>query len=151
MQEQEYVLDNIITKFRSQKRKSAQSIRDNKKVKGRVKMNGENFEYVSNYFVKFFGSYVTIALLTVLAKFIIKKRRLKIDRLSRRNRSALLCWYAENWDVIHPILKDHRTKEKIKNLVIESRSQENERKNRPFGKQIKLEVDPSDIRSLLNY
>ena len=70
-------------------------------------MNGETkIDYVSSFIDKFFGTHVTITILLSLANIVVSQNHIKLDRLARRNRSALLCWYAENWNVIDPILRD---------------------------------------------
>lgn len=84
-----------------------QSMRDYETVQRRIKMNGETkIDYVSSFIDKFFGTHVTITILLSLANIVVSQNHIKLDRLARRNRSALLCWYAENWNVIDPILRD---------------------------------------------
>ncbi|EAY13254.1 hypothetical protein TVAG_463880 [Trichomonas vaginalis G3] len=134
------------------KAKSAQSIRDNEKVQKRVKFNGEKLDYVSNYIDKYFGAHVTIAILTSLAKIVMGKHKVKLDRLARRNRAALLCWYAENWDIIHPILKENDFKKKIK-IKMHSYPNHIDRSNNEIPKEScdYYYVDPTDLTVLLNY
>ena len=99
-----------------QKTRTPQSIRDYEKVQKRMKDNGSKVDQVSTFIDKYFGTHVTIAILTSLAKIVMGRYALKLDRLARRNRSALLCWYAENWDVIFPLLNDSAFEMKLKSI-----------------------------------
>lgn len=135
------------------KTKTPQSIRDNEKVKRRIRINGEKFDQVSNYIDKYFGIHVTIAILTSLAKIVTGKHKVKLDRLARRNRAALLCWYTENWDIIHPILKDAAFRTKIKKQFMANNEKDQEKciQQGTIGIKDDVCIDPSDISYLLNY
>lgn len=132
------------------KKRTPQSIRDYEKVQKRIKVNGAKVEKVSTFIDKYFGTHVTIAILTSLAKIIMGRYALKLDRLARRNRSALLCWYAENWDVIFPLLNDSQFEMKLKHL---KRTQEIRSRVEPIIAKQPQEgfVDPTDLSILLNF
>lgn len=131
------------------KQRTPQSIRDNEKVRKRMKINGPKVEKVSNFIDKLFGTHVTIAILTSLAKLIINKHALVLDRLARRNRSALLCWYAENWDIIHPMLTDSKFATKIKIMKQGLIKQKITKKDEQAKKD--MFFDPTDLNVLLNF
>ncbi|EAY20457.1 hypothetical protein TVAG_110700 [Trichomonas vaginalis G3] len=133
-----------------QKTRTPQSIRDYEKVQKRMKDNGSKVDQVSTFIDKYFGTHVTIAILTSLAKIVMGRYALKLDRLARRNRSALLCWYAENWDVIFPLLNDSAFEMKLKSI---KRLQNMRPKIEPLApKPANTEfIDPSDLTLLLNF
>ena len=115
-----------------------------------MKDNGSKVDQVSTFIDKYFGTHVTIAILTSLAKIVMGRYALKLDRLARRNRSALLCWYAENWDVIFPLLNDSAFEMKLKSI---KRLQNMRPKIEPLApKPANTEfIDPSDLTLLLNF
>lgn len=133
------------------KRTTPQSERDYLRVQQRVMLNGHKIYIVSNFIDRYFGTHVTIAILTSLAKIIMSKHKIKLDRLARRNRQALLCWYAENWDIICPVLKQKDFIDKVKLINEENMKIQKEKKEEEQTEQ-KIEeiVDPSDLVSLLN-
>lgn len=132
------------------KRTTPQSERDYQKVRRRVTLNGSKIFVVSNFIDRYFGTHVTIAILMSLAKIIMQKHKLKLDRLARRNRQALLCWYAENWDIILPILKHKDFSKKIKSMCDENSRLKKKKKDKKEKDQDDDFVDPSNLLSLLN-
>lgn len=85
--------------------KIPQSIKDYEEIQSRMKANEEKLGFVSAYIDRYFETHVTSAILLSLAKILVQKFNLKLDRLAKRNRSAMLCWYSENWDKILPYLR----------------------------------------------
>lgn len=90
---------------RKSKKRSSQSARDSMKINDRIKINGGKIEYVSDYINRLFDTHVTSSILISLANIFLDRLNLKLDRLAKRNRTALLCWYAENWNVILCVLQ----------------------------------------------
>lgn len=88
------------------RKRTLQSIRDNDMIQKRVVSIGNKLQYVTEYIDRYFKTHVTSEILMSLAKIVIEKHNLQIDRLSKRNRTALLCWYSENWDSILQVLNE---------------------------------------------
>lgn len=134
----------------SYKRNTTQAQRDNERIEKRKIRNGMKTEYIYAYFNRLIGSHVTFPLLLNFAKIFSQDLQLNIDRLAKRNRSALLCWYAENWEDIKPAL--HRV---VKDLNIQSvvGNKSSQIKNEIVISQITSQksFDPSDITQLLNH
>ncbi|EAX96433.1 hypothetical protein TVAG_284030 [Trichomonas vaginalis G3] len=133
------------------KRNSTQSQRDNERIEKRKMKNGLKTEYIYAYFNRLIGSHVTFPLLLNFARIFSQDLQINIDRLAKRNRSALLCWYAENWDSIKPALN-----RVVKDLNIQSiignqnhPSTTNEIVISHVNNQ--MICDPSDLTQLLNY
>lgn len=84
------------------KRRTPQSIRDHHYLQRRIKDVGIKMDLVSEYLCKMFGDHVTALYLLAIAMSISEKIETRVDRLARRNKSALMCWYAENWGKIYP-------------------------------------------------
>lgn len=125
------------------KRKTAQSIRDYEEVKKRVFETGIKMDLISEYLDKVFGVHVTALSLVDNACKLSQQLGLRVDRLAKRNRSAMLCWYAEHWDLIRPLLPQ-RSDSQIVGLV------KNELPTKhPI--QTHNHIDISDINQLLNF
>ncbi|EAX85371.1 hypothetical protein TVAG_151160 [Trichomonas vaginalis G3] len=132
------------------RKRTPQCQRDYEKIQRRIKFNGEKVEYVASYIDRYFGSHVTSMMLISIANVIIEKHKIKLDRLARRNRSALLCWFTENWDIIHPYLKEKKSKSGDKSD--ESNNEFDDQNGRCIYKCEEYcgYFDPSDISLLLN-
>lgn len=134
--------------FNKSEKKISQSARDFESIQKRIRSNSDKLEYVSSYIDRYFGTHVTSAILLSLARIIVENYNIKIDRLAKRNRSALLCWYAENWTLIHGMLKG-MSLSSLMNLTSSPTSDADIEKNsEPIVEQ--KYVDPLDISSLLN-
>lgn len=99
---------HIIVSTRTQnkrKRNTAQSMRDHEKIQKRIQTNGVLPDYISVYLERYFQQRFTASTFLSIANNLISNLNLRIDRLAKRNRQALLCWFAENWNTIHPHLK----------------------------------------------
>lgn len=139
----DYVNDIISTrKHRKFTYVSPQNLKDHDDTLNRIKLNGVKMDLVSAIIERQFGRHVTIETLLMIAQNLSKEQGIKIDRLAKRNRSALLCWYAENWTHIYPHLNDLELTTKKKHD--QSKDQQNPIPN-------DKNVDPSDIFQLLNY
>lgn len=132
----------------SSKMKIPQNLRDYETIQHRMKLNQEKLGFVAAYIDRYFETHVTTAILISLAKILINKFDLKLDRLAKRNRSALLCWYAENWDLILPYLRQGKPSF-IKSTLVSPNYSISDQK---FGENHNLndDFDPSDINHLLN-
>lgn len=100
-------------------------------------------DLVTAYLENMFGHHLTTMFLLDLAADLEKKINIEVDRLARRNRQALLCWFAENWEKIQPLIVDQR-KEKIR-----SQAKKIE-KNEGTDCQDQV-IDASDLNQLLNF
>lgn len=102
------------------KRTTSKSIRDYEEVKYRSKLLGTKLSLVSDTLKIMFGEDVTAIKLLKWAKMFERMMGLQIERLARRNRQALFCWFAENWETIQPYLymkKDDRKYYDIRMLI----------------------------------
>lgn len=124
-----------------QKRNTTQSIRDNERTLARLKKNGFKIEYVTAYIDRQFGTHVSSANLLTFAHELCEKLSLKLDRIAKRNKNALICWYAENWHIVQPHLKDLT-------LPLKHESDNQDEKNTNNNTQ---ENDPMEISQLLNH
>lgn len=131
------------------KRNTAQSMRDHEKIQKRLQSNGVMPDYISAFLEKTYGRYFTSASLLLLANNAVSKLNLSIDRLAKRNRQALLCWYAENWEKISPLISNSAFAHSLIHGNIDSDESNEERIN-----LIEIEynnpIDPRDISQLLN-
>lgn len=91
-------------KVKHNKRKTIQSIRDHEKIVKRMDNAGVKFDFVAAYFEKIIGPRYTVSSMLEIASNLANNMHLKIDRLAKRNRSALLCWFAEHWVLLSPHL-----------------------------------------------
>lgn len=124
-------------------RTTSKSIRDYERLKKRIKKIGIKMDLVSAYFENIFGGHVTTLFLLNLAADLEKKIHVEVDRLARRNRQALLCWFAENWDKVKPIILE----EKVQKLLNQSNLI-----TKDITKEAKdTEIDISDLKQLLNH
>lgn len=100
------LIDEVIRtrKVSQHKRTTVQSIRDHEKISKRMNNLGVKYDYVSAYFEKMIGPHFTAFSLLEIATRVATKLKLKLDRLAKRNRSALLCWFGEHWSLIYPHL-----------------------------------------------
>lgn len=87
------------------KRTTTRSNRDFEEVTIRTNTLGPRVHLVTEILKSIYGENVTAVWLLHLARKIEDILRLPLDRLARRNRQALFCWFAENWTTIHPFLK----------------------------------------------
>lgn len=143
----------IQKKSSTKRKRTLQSIRDNDLIQKRVVNTGSKLQYVTEYIDRYFRTHVTSEILMSLAKIAIEKHNLQIDRLAKRNRTALLCWYSENWDAILQVLNEYNfmdypqpQKEPTfpEPVVFESPKPE-------ISNNENARCDPYDLSVLLNY
>lgn len=133
---------------RNREPKSPQARRDLNRIKRRIEANSGMLKQITNQFVKYIGENITLESLMFLAKSLEEKANIEIDRLAKRRRAALICWYVENWDIIRPLLKSERFMEKFRknfNLTKSAKSI-TEVKSEPINNYL----DPSNLSLLLN-
>lgn len=141
--------------IRSYKQKMSQSMRDQEKIIRRVQLNGLKIDFVAAYIDRYFKTHLTYSPLLALAKKITECSSVKLDRLAKRNRSALLCWYAENWDIAQAKIKCFDasllpfldSSDSVVSSPEEVRPIINVSQCSPTANNM---VDPSDILQLLN-
>ncbi|EAX93623.1 hypothetical protein TVAG_336090 [Trichomonas vaginalis G3] len=63
-------------------------------------------DYVDAYIERQLNCYITFKTMLCFCRRIARELGLKVDRLAKRNRNALLCWMAENWELIEPRIGD---------------------------------------------
>ena len=137
------IISDIITTRKTRKIRliSEQSVKDHEELQTRMDMNGVKIDLVAAILEHMYGGRFTVEELLCLARKISKKINLKIDRLAHRNRSGLLCWFAENWNLIYPKLQ---TLSNFNTAIFSQVYQEEELKTNYNP------IDPSDICQLLN-
>lgn len=116
-------------------RTTAKSIKDYERLRIRIGKIGVKMDIVTAYLENMFGQHATAMILLHQAAIIEKNLSIEIDRLAKRNRQALLCWFAENWDQILPFLNGNKENRRQK-IINYNKSHE---------------IDVSDFRQLLNY
>lgn len=92
------------------KRTTSQSVRDYEQVIVRTNCLGRKVELVTDYLKGLYDHKVTAVSLLSYATSLEQQLGIQIDRLARRNRQALFCWFTENWDIIQPVLTRTSTK-----------------------------------------
>lgn len=143
MQTMQYVYDILTTrKFRKFTQVSQQNQKDHEDMLARIKLNGVKMDLVTAIIESKFDSRVTIDTLLIFANLMAKKHGLIVDRLARRNKTALLCWYTENWNIIQPYINDINPSRREQNLMMAEKE---------IKKDNVINVDPSDLFQLLNY
>lgn len=87
---------------------TGQTQRDTEKINSRIRMNQHEIPKVEMELLRYFSGRPIISELLTLASELVNglegelKLNLKIDRLAKRNRDCLLCWFAEHWDLLGP-------------------------------------------------
>lgn len=114
------------------KRTTSQSNRDHEMVKSRSSSLGPKLDLVSGQLKRMYGANVTAVSLLHRANNLERILGITVDRLARRNRQALFCWFTENWELIQPILTQNSRKAIHIQPIIEF-------------------TDVSDLSRLLNY
>lgn len=108
------VLKDILEtrRINKHKRNTPQSFRDHNRIVMRMEQIGVKMDYVSACLEKMCKTKLTSSYLLFIANGLISKLHIPIDRLAKRNRTALLCWYAEHWEevfsYIPSILKNYK-------------------------------------------
>ncbi|KAI5513637.1 hypothetical protein TVAGG3_0768050 [Trichomonas vaginalis G3] len=121
------------------KRTTSQANRDYERVKVRVQNAGSKLERVTSYLETLFGPHLTAYSLLKHANVLSEKLSINLDRLATRNRQALFCWFAENWEIIRHYLPN------VNDVHIVSHKQTNFEKRQPE------QIDVTDLSNLLNY
>ncbi|EAX91285.1 hypothetical protein TVAG_251290 [Trichomonas vaginalis G3] len=149
-----YERDILMTRKTRKYKEFTKNIEDRKLTMERMQILGIKLDYVTAFIDREYGWHVTFAHLLQLAEVLHKKLDIQLDRLAKRNRSALLCWYTETWDLIQPKLvsmrkRSNRRRKSIKQEVSSPRNNQICNAREDGVEAIKL-VDPSNINSLLN-
>lgn len=79
---------------------SDRAIQEQEQVNSRIKKAGSLFDFVAKELKNVFHKDLNFTELRNIASTAVKGTNIKIDRLSKRNKNAMLCWYCENWDAI---------------------------------------------------
>ncbi|EAY23132.1 hypothetical protein TVAG_183690 [Trichomonas vaginalis G3] len=108
-------------------------MKDYEQVMTRLHGLAGKVEYVTDYLKGLYGHNVTAVSLLSRAAKLEQELGITMDRLARRNRQALFCWFTENWDLILPIL----TRNSSKKILNESMSD--------------CYINFLDVKQLLNY
>ena len=92
---------------RWQKEVTRMTSNDRLLVDQRLKNNQGKIDFVTTALLAFFQTKkLTVQLLKPLAKSIINQsKEIYLDRLAKRNRHALLCWFCENWSHVLPFIR----------------------------------------------
>lgn len=85
---------------------SKRTMHEQEVVNSRMKKAGGNFQLISNQLNSIYGKILSFNDLMFIADSATKKTQIKIDRISKRSKSALICWFCEHWENIKNILSD---------------------------------------------
>ncbi|EAX91245.1 hypothetical protein TVAG_162670 [Trichomonas vaginalis G3] len=107
----------------------------------RFKKNEFKLDLVISILESHYGDKLTVEQLRIFASRLSKRIHAKIDRMANRNRTAILCWYTENWDKIYSLIDE----------FIPSQIHKFENTEKDNSNQITNDIDPSDINQLINY
>lgn len=136
--------------YDQKKKSNKQSQRDYDDVQKRIVKAGVQMNHVSRYIEKIFGCYVTSSFLINIAGIVSSKNNIKIDRLARRNRSALLCWFAENWTHVYPVINELMQKFIYSGMELHKEKYPEEIINQEENTKVTI-CDPSDLSQLINH
>lgn len=92
----------IIQRVGKRLNRSSQSIRDNEVVNARIKLYQNQITPVTNFFESVLQERLTLQKLRHLAQILSPYANAPPDRIAKRNYSAMICWYCENWNRISP-------------------------------------------------
>ncbi|EAX92994.1 hypothetical protein TVAG_261740 [Trichomonas vaginalis G3] len=113
---------------------------ENDEFKLRMIQNSPKFNSVTSIIEHQFDGKAPIDALMIFANLMSKKNGIILDRSAKRNRTALLCWYTENWEVIYPHISEINPLKKDLHRIAPVQS----------NNTINPTVDPSDLLQLLN-
>ena len=99
-------IETTVNPLKISKRTTAQAIKDYEKVIERVQKAGPKLDSVISRLQNIYGLHLTAYSLLKHANKLCDQLGLNIDRLATRNRKALFCWFAENWNYIEKYLPD---------------------------------------------
>lgn len=137
-----YVHDILATrKLRKFRTVSEKNIKDHEDVMVRIYNNWVRLDLVTKIIEINYGGKVRLETLLEFAIYLTKLLNIKLDRLAKRNRSALLCWFSENWDMINPYI--HYIK-RYKHSITKDQNKKIQYNN------VTENQDPFDLNSLLN-
>ncbi|EAY03467.1 hypothetical protein TVAG_412710 [Trichomonas vaginalis G3] len=136
--------------FEQKKKPAKQSQKDYDDVQKRIVRTGVQMGHVSRYIEKIFGCYVTSSFLINIAAIVSTKNNIKIDKLARRNRSALLCWFAENWTHVYPVIHELMQKFIYSGMDVNKKNYPQEMIQEPQNNENEI-LDPSDLSQLINH
>lgn len=149
------IIEDILStrKLRKYKYSSPRNMKDHLLIFERIKYNGIKMDFVSEYMDREFGTKVKYVHLLSMANNLSRMLDIRLDRLAKRNRNALLCWYAENWALIQPHIKEQKNYIDDESFALQSSIKDSTSDDDNIRNSISetIIIDPSDIRQLLNY
>lgn len=83
---------------------SQRALKEQKIVNQRIKDCGESFQTIPKLLDSVFHTTLTFTDYKNIAEELTRFIPIKIDRLSKRNKSAMICWFAENWSIVNCFL-----------------------------------------------
>lgn len=110
-------------------------------INKRVDKIGVHLSIVHYFLIDYLGAGFTNVELMQLAQNVSQRLGIYLDRMAKRNKNALLCWFAENWVAIYPCLQQLPPPQKKKPEIKFEIS--------PYMPQ-KPVFDPTDVLQLLN-
>ncbi|EAX90368.1 hypothetical protein TVAG_036800 [Trichomonas vaginalis G3] len=111
-------------------------------INKRVLKAGENLNIVYSVLSNAIGVAFTNNELLSLANIVSNRLGIYIDRMAKRNKNALMCWFSENWMMIYPYIRKQMSKDYSIN---HKRINENNNTEHLF-----TTFDPTDVLQLLN-
>lgn len=83
---------------------SEQALQEQAMTNNRIRRCGPKLNIVNKYFEDRFGPKLNFKDLKYIADQVVKRIPLHVDRISKRNKTAMQCWFTEQWNLIKPIL-----------------------------------------------
>ncbi|EAX99405.1 hypothetical protein TVAG_043130 [Trichomonas vaginalis G3] len=138
----DYIKDILSTrKLRKFNCETMNNLKDHNDIRSRIRTNGIKFDLVNEIIKSKLGGHATTTILMKLADKFSHELKIRVDRLAKRNKNALICWYAENWHLIAPFFTKLELDYDEEKQIAGQKKQE---------KGISNFIDPSDIFQLLN-
>ena len=97
---------------------SQRALNEQNTINIRIKDLGAKLETVTNELNFIANKRLNFHELRILADAVSAKSCIKMDRLTKRHKNALLCWFCENWDSLKSYVISEYNIEKKENLTI---------------------------------
>ena len=95
----------VIVRRESAKREPCkQTMIEQEDLNRRIRRNQASIPQISYFMDRFFGGNLRLKEATALASNLAKHIGLKLDRVAKRHKPAMICWFCENWNCLFPYL-----------------------------------------------
>jgi hypothetical protein len=104
MSEKDNIPRIVIARVGKRKTLSKQAEKDQGLISARVRQNTPALTFITRRLEALYGLPLQKKDLLVVARELCGMAPLILDRLAKRSRDCLLCWFCENWIVLEPLL-----------------------------------------------